>query len=106
VSSAGPLAKTTTPNVTQPAAGTFTTQLSRNMFYNPGFQNWNIGIFKDFHFTEKQYITFRAEGFNFLNHPNWSEAERNPNSKYFGQVTNKDANNPNRNLQLSLRYSF
>jgi hypothetical protein len=106
VSSTGPLAKTTTPNVTQPAAGTFTNQLSRNMFYNPGFQNWNMGIFKDFHFTEKQYITFRAEGFNFLNHPNWNGVDTNPNSKYFGQVTTKDSNNPNRNLQLSLRYSF
>ena len=106
VSETGPLAKTSTPNITRPAAGTFTTQRSRNMFYNPGFQNWNGGIFKDFHVTERQYITFRAEGFNFLNHPNWSGADSNPNSKYFGQVTNKDSNQPNRNLQLSLRYTF
>ncbi|MCU1272600.1 MAG: Cna protein B-type domain protein, partial [Bryobacterales bacterium] len=79
---------------------------SRNIFYNPGFQNWNGGLFKDFHVTEKQYLTFRAEAFNFLNHPNWSGADTNPNSKYFGQVTNKDSNQPNRNLQLSLRYTF
>lgn len=106
-SSSGPLVKAgATANVTPPAAGTFTTQLSRNMFYSPGFQNWNAGLFKDFHLTEKQYVTFRAEGFNFLNHPNWSGPDTNPNSKYFGQVTNKDSNNPNRNLQLSLRYSF
>ena len=107
VSSTGALAKAgATPNITQPAPGTFTTQLSRNMFNNPGFQNWNGAIFKDFHVTEKQYITFRAEGFNFLNHPNWSGADTNPNSKTFGQVTNKDSNQPQRQLQLSLRYTF
>ena len=82
------------------------TQLSRNMFYNPGFQNWNAGLFKDFHTTEHQYLTFRAESFNFLNHLNWNGADTNPNSKTFGQVTNKDSNQPNRALQLSLRYTF
>ena len=110
VSSTGPLAKAgATPNITQPAAGTFTTQLSRNQFYNPGFQNWNAGLFKDFRLGGKEgsnYVTFRAEGFNFLNHPNWNGADANPNNKTFGQVTNKDANQPNRALQLSLRYTF
>ena len=107
VSSTGALAKAgATPNVTPPAAGTFTTQLSRNEFYNPGFQNWNGAIFKDFHVTEKQYLTFRAEGFNFLNHPNWSGANTDPTSKQFGQVTNKDSNQPQRQLQLSMRYTF
>jgi len=107
VSATGPLAKAgATPNFTQPAPGTFTTQRSRNEFYNPGFQSWNGGLFKDFHVTERQYLTFRAEGFNFLNHPNWDGANTDPNSKYFGQVTGKNSNQPQRQLQLSLRYTF
>jgi len=115
VAAKGPLATAgATPNITQPAAGTFTTQRSRNQFNNPGFQNWNAGLFKDFHTTERQYLTFRAEAFNFINHPNWGNSnstnnaiiDANPTSKNFGQVTNKDASQPNRALQLSLRYTF
>jgi hypothetical protein len=94
-------------NVSKPTAGTFSTQRTRNYFYNPGFQNWNAGLFKNFPISEKfGFFTFRAEAFNFLNHPNWSGADTNPNSRYFGMVTNKDSNQPNRNLQLSLRYTF
>jgi hypothetical protein len=95
-----------TAAVSKPAAGTFSTQRSRNYFYNPGFQNWNAGAFKDFHVTEQAFFTFRAEAFNFLNHPNWSGVDTNPTSRYFGMVTNKDSNQPNRNMQLSLRFTF
>ena len=56
--------------------------------------------------TEQAFFTFREEAFNFLYHPNWSGVDTNPNSKYFGMVTNKDVNQPNRNLQLSLRFTF
>ncbi len=95
-------------NVLQPAKGTFTNQRSRNIFYQPGFQNWNFGLFKSFYTTETQNITFRFEGFNWLNHPNWGGAtggglDVNPNDKNFGKVTFKDGQ---RQLQLSLRYSF
>jgi len=95
-----------TASVSKPTPGTFSNQRTRNYFYNPGFQNWNAGMFKDFHLTERAFFTFRAEAFNFLNHPNWSGVDTNPTSKYFGMVTNKDSNQPNRNLQLSLRFTF
>lgn len=90
---------------TPPAAGTFTTQRNRNLLYNTGFQNWNIGLFKRFRVTESQALTFRAEGFNFINHPNWSGADNNPNNytSTFGKVTSK---NSERTIQLSLRYAF
>jgi hypothetical protein len=95
-------------NIQQPAQGTFTNQRSRNIFYQPGFQNWNLGVFKDFHTTEKQYATLRFETFNWLNHPNWGGAtggglDVNPNDGNFGKITTKDSQ---RQLQLSLRYTF
>jgi Carboxypeptidase regulatory-like domain len=95
-------------NILQPAKGTFTNQRSRNIFYQPGFQNWNVGLFKNFFTTESQYITFRFEVFNWLNHPNWGGAtggglDVNPNDANFGKITFKDSQ---RQLQLSLRYTF
>jgi hypothetical protein len=97
-----------TTNVTRPAAGTFTNQRSRNIFFQPGFQNWNFGLFKDFHTTESQYVTFRFEVFNWLNTPNWGGAnggglDVNPTDTNFGKITTKDSQ---RQLQLSLRYTF
>lgn len=95
-------------NVLQPAQGTFSTQLSRNRFYQPGFQNWNVGVFKDIHTTEKQFITFRFEAFNWLNHPNLGGAtggglDTNPRDANFGRIIFKGGQ---RQLQMSLRYTF
>jgi hypothetical protein len=95
-------------NIVQPAQGTFSTQRSRNIFYQPGFQNWNLGLFKNFYTTEKQFVTLRFEIFNWLNHPNWGGEtggglDVNPTDKNFGKVTFKDGQ---RQLQLSLRYTF
>ena len=87
----------------QPAAGTFSTQRFRNYIYRPGFQNHNLGLLKDFKVSERHSIQFRAEAFNWLNHPNWSAPEMNPRSATFGKILNKDSE---RNLQFALRYSF
>jgi hypothetical protein len=103
---------------TAPTPGTFGNQ-TKNLYYMPGFQNWNLGLFKTFKITEGHGITFRAEAFNWLNHPNWGGANGssqfgipaapqgqpngNPTSSTFGKVTTKDGR---RQLQLSLKYQF
>jgi hypothetical protein len=89
---------------TIPAAGTFGNQNRNSLpFYNVGFQNWNAAVFKDFSITETHALQFRAEFFNLPNHPNWGGADTNPRSGTFGKVTSKSSE---RNVQLSLRYSF
>lgn len=88
---------------TAPAAGTIVKDRLRNFFYNPGFQNWNIGLFKEFAVTERHKVLLRAEAFNWINHPNWSGMTTDPRSATFGKVI---AKNDQRNLQLSLRYAF
>lgn len=89
---------------TQPAAGTFSKTQSRSTsLFNPGFQNWNLAAMKDFRLNERHAFQFRAELFNWLNHPNWSGVTVNPRSAVFGKVNEK---NSERNVQLSLRYSF
>jgi hypothetical protein len=91
------------PIFTRPAPGTFAPAGMRNMIKNPGFQNWNIGLFKRFAINERAGFQFRAEGYNFINHPNWDRANFTPTSTSFGKVTNKTSE---RNLQLSLRFYF
>ena len=75
----------------------------RNFLYGPGFQNHNLGLFKDFHIKEAQKVTFRVEAFNWPNHPNWNNPTTDPRNASFGKVTVKSSE---RNLQFALRYSF
>ncbi|MBS1790025.1 MAG: carboxypeptidase regulatory-like domain-containing protein [Acidobacteria bacterium] len=88
---------------TQPAAGTFSSQNARGILYNPGFQNHNFTLFKEFYLSENHRIQFRAEAYNWPNHPNLNGADTNPRSSTFGKVTSKSGN---RELQFALRYSF
>jgi hypothetical protein len=95
------------PFFTKPAPGTFSNG-HRNEFHGAGFSNWNLGLFKTFQLGEKTGLTFRAEAFNWLNHPNWGGANggapnSNPTSSAFGTITTKDSR---RQLQLSLKLNF
>lgn len=87
----------------RPTPGTISSQRSRGILYNPGFQNHNLTLVKDFSITESHRIQFRAEAYNWLNHPNWGGADTNPTSSTFGKVTGKSGN---RELQFALRYQF
>lgn len=92
------------PIFTRPAAGTFSNQNRNSLpFHDVGLQNWNLGLFKEFMAGEVHRFQFRAEFFNFPNHPNFSGVTRDPRSGTFGKVTGKTSE---RNVQLSLRYSF
>lgn len=92
------------PWATKPANGQLPNQNRNSIsFNNVGFQNWNGAAFKSFAITERQALQFRAEFFNLPNHPNWGGVDTNPTSATFGMVTGKSSE---RNIQLSLRYSF
>ena len=104
------------PLFTKPANGTIVTDRVRSLIYGPGFQNHNIGLFKEFTIKEGHRIIFRAEAFNWLNHPDWGGPDTNPNNivldaagkvdrvrSTFGKITGKGGN---RELQFSLRYQF
>jgi len=101
------------PIFVQPAAGTFNHARVRDLIYQPGFQNWNLGLFKSFPVDEQRGFQFRAEAFNFINHPNWGGGSGggvnfDPTSSNFGKVTTKGSGvgGGERNLQLSLRFYF
>jgi hypothetical protein len=86
----------------RPAAGTFG-NAPRNLIYQPGQQQWDIALFKNFSVGGMRKIQFRAEAFNFLNHPNLDGANSDPTNANFGRITSKSGS---RDIQLSLRFQF
>jgi hypothetical protein len=100
------------PVFTAPAAGTFNLQHGvRNDIYQPILQNWNLALIKAFPITEGTSFEFRAEAYNFINHPNLSPFGQtgalnlNPTSAQFGEITGKSPTNP-RTLQVGARMHF
>jgi hypothetical protein len=98
-----------------PPEGTFSPRGSRNEWYNPGFQSWNLTAEKVFHVVpghDSQQLTFRAEAFNFTNHPNLDSSSNasgmtTPGSGTFGEITTKGQTySSDREMQFSLRYTF
>ncbi len=94
-----------------PAAGTFG-NAPRNILRNPGEQQWDIAIFKNFNLGGTRRAQFRAEFFNFPNHPNWANVQTaaregqgwaDPGNAAFGRVVSKTGE---RSAQLSLRFIF
>jgi hypothetical protein len=85
-----------------PRAGTFGSA-GLNILRGPGFQNWDIALFKNFRITERIGAQFRGESFNFLNHPLLSNPNTNPRSGDFGRVTSKFNE---RNIQLGIKILF
>jgi hypothetical protein len=95
-----------TPLWTPPAAGTFNLQHGiRDNVYAPGLVNWNVAMIKTFPVFKENAFEFRAEAYNFPNHPNLSSPNYTPTAPTFGEVTGKTTSNP-RTLQVGLRYQF
>ena len=105
---------TLTAAFARPTAGTFGNG-KREEFYNPGQYQWDIALFKNVSVGGSRTVQFRAEIFNFLNHPNWNNVDGttntqngggsgSPTTATFGRVTSKD--NSRRDIQLSLRFLF
>ncbi len=61
--------------------------LQRYAFNNPAIITWDFGVIKRTPITETVGVEFRAEFFNFLNHPEFFIGDRNVNSVTFGQIT-------------------
>ena len=55
--------------VSDTVVGTFG-NAGRNIIQGPGFQNWDISLFKMFPIKESMHFEFRAEFFNAFNHAN------------------------------------
>ena len=96
------------------APGTGIGNASRDPLYGPGFNNFDIALEKDIHFTENKYLELRLETYNTFNHTQWAPSSYQPtdsdggvvsdvNSPHFGQVI---ATNPARIIQLGMKIYF
>jgi len=104
-STGNPNARYFTVNATAPPTGTFNLQPGvRDSIYGPGFQDWNLALFKTFAVNDRSGFQFRAEAYDFINHPNLSAPNFNPTSSQFGEITSKTG--LQRTLQLSLKFYF
>ena len=105
-----------------PVFGTFGT-MGRNIFRDTGFRNWDFSVAKNWKFGERFGAQFRAEFFNFLNHPNFANpfggqngwAHNDPSTGSFGcacATPDVAASNPvigsggSRAVQLGLKLLF
>ncbi|MFZ0589126.1 MAG: hypothetical protein WAM39_01465 [Bryobacteraceae bacterium] len=90
--------------VEQPA-GTFG-DVGRNTVVGPGVFALDFDIHKEFHmfYSERHILQFRAEAFNVLNHPVWSNPNANILSSGFGSITATTI--PMRQMQIALKYTF
>lgn len=74
--------------------------------FGPGNRRWDFAIYKRFHFDEERQLQFRAEFFNFTNHPNMGNPNTSFGSASFGRVTSTwPLDNP-REVQLGLKFIF
>ncbi len=85
-----------------PAPGTFG-NAGRNILDGPGYQSFNVALVKNTAFSETVKLQFRAEAFNFFNHPNFNLPDNFLGSPTFGRITS--ARDP-RHLQFGLKLLF
>ncbi len=104
-----------------PALGTIGTA-GRNIFRDSGFRNWDVSVTKNWKFHERLTTQFRAEFFNVLNHPNFTNPGgpagagfNDPSASNFGcgcETPDQAAPNPvlgsgaSRSIQLGLKMIF
>ncbi len=76
----------------------------RNILRGPGRTNLDLSVFKHFAITERYRLQFRAEFFNFFNHPQFDLPNASVGSPNAG-VISSTVGTP-RDIQFSLRLSF
>jgi hypothetical protein len=98
---------------TRPANGTWgnTGEFGRHPVRGTTFWSHDIALFKNFPLGGSKRLQFRAEFFNFVNHPNLGDPNAgnndnvniDPTSADFGRVLRKTGE---RNIQLGLKFMF
>jgi len=91
----------------QESTGTFG-NVGRNSLRGPGINNFDIGLYKDTHITERMYFQLRIEFYNVLNHTQFTSANGGIDNGFgdgasFGEVFSAAAP---RLIQLAAKFYF
>jgi hypothetical protein len=73
---------------------------------NQGITMFDFSVIKNFNFTERVRLQFRAESINVLNKAHFNAPVLNPRDVNFGRVTNTGSPTNPREFQLGLRLVF
>ncbi len=90
-------------NAFKPAAAGFQGNAGRNKIIGPPFRNLDFSIAKNFLFTERVKLQYRAEFFNILNHPNFGFPDANISNVTAGVISSAY---DGRDIQMGLRLQF
>jgi hypothetical protein len=77
--------------------------LGRNAFRAPSFEQWDLGVDKNFRIHEDIRVQFRSEFFNVLNNVNFGIPNTISNNSSFGQIR---STYPARQIQFALKLLF
>ena len=78
--------------------------LGRNVLRQDGYKDFDLAAAKRFRISETKNLEFRAEAFNFFNHPNFAAPDGNFSSPTFGRVLGM--NGSPRDIQFGLKLHF
>jgi hypothetical protein len=91
-------------NVTKPSPLT-QGNLGLQTNYGPPTRNLDFSLFKQFVFTERFRMEFRAESYNIANTPQFSVPDNGLSDANFGKVTSTQTGSE-RHIQFALRFMF
>jgi hypothetical protein len=86
-----------------PAANTFGNCPLQGPQVGPGYTDTDIGVLKNFHFTESKYLQFRGDFLNAFNNVQLGHPNTNFPSSTFGLI---NTSQPARNIQFALKFYY
>jgi len=102
-----------TSSFTQPTGAGIFGSTGRNPFSGPGLFSLNLSLTKNFRFSERLNLEFRAESFNVTNTPEFSNPTTSITSSSYGYVTGTigsgtgvNGTGGGRAIQLGVKISF
>jgi hypothetical protein len=76
---------------------------SNGSIVGPGYEDWDLSLFKNAHFGGEREMQLRFESFNAFNHVNFSGISTTTSATNYGQVTSTGAA---RVLQVGAKFTF
>ena len=77
----------------------------RNSLVGPDYSSFDLSLSRQFTLPERTTVTFEAQSFNLLNHPNLGLPNVYTDQASSGTISSTWMNNP-RQLQFAVRLSF